>query len=88
MYIYLLVVAVAFALVYGLLKLFYRPICRSEWLTTVTCPTCGTTPHRVHRGYITKALSEIIPLRTFRCSTCKKKFVRVKPLNEKIGANA
>ena len=84
----LLVAAVTFALVYGLLKLLRRPILKSEWLTTATCPTCGTTPHRVHRGYITKAISAVLPLRTFRCSTCKRKFVRVKPLNEKIGANA
>lgn len=84
----LLVVAVAFALAYGLLKLLRRPIRKSDRFTTVTCPTCGTTPHRVHRGPITKAISTVLPLRTFRCSTCKKKFVRVKPLSEKIGANA
>jgi DNA-directed RNA polymerase subunit RPC12/RpoP len=84
----LLVVAVSFALAYGLLKLLRRPIRKSVRLTTVTCPTCGTTPHRVHRGPITKAISEILPLRTFRCSTCKRKFVRVKPLTEKIGAHS
>jgi hypothetical protein len=84
----LLVVAVAFALVYGLLILLRRPIRKSERFTTVTCPSCGTTPHRVHRGPITKAISAVLPLRTFRCSTCKKTFVRVKPLSEKIGAHS
>lgn len=84
----LLVVAVSFALVYGLLKLFRRPIRRSVRLTTATCPTCGTTPHRVHRGPITKTLSAVIPLRKFRCSSCKRTFVRVKPLTEKVGAHA
>lgn len=84
----LLVVAVIFALVYGLLTLLRRPIRKSVRFTTVTCPECGTTPHRVHRGPITKALSTLIPLRTFRCSTCKKRFVRVKPLSEKIGAHS
>jgi hypothetical protein len=42
----------------------------------------------VHRGPITKAISVVLPLRTFRCSTCKKSFVRVKPLNEKIGTHS
>lgn len=84
----LLVVAVAFALAFGLLILLRRPIRKSDRFTTVTCPTCGTTPHRVHRGPITKAISAVLPLRTFRCSTCKKQFVRVKPLNEKIGTHS
>ncbi|MEN9839179.1 MAG: hypothetical protein RL177_658 [Bacteroidota bacterium] len=84
----LLVVAVAFALIYGLLKLLRRPIRKSERLTTVTCPNCGTTPHRVHRGPISKAISKVLPLRKFRCSTCKRTFIRVKPLSEKIGSHA
>jgi hypothetical protein len=84
----LLVVAVSFALVYGLLNLLRRPIRKSDWATTVTCATCGTIPHRVHRGPISKAISTVLPLRKFRCGTCKRTFIRVKPLSEKIGAHS
>lgn len=84
----LLVVAVSFALVYGLLILLRRPIRKSDWLTTANCSTCGTEPHRVHRGPISKAFSRVLPLRKFRCKTCKRTFIRVKPLSEKIGSHA
>lgn len=84
----LLVVAVSIAIVFALLNLLRRPIRKSERLTTVVCPTCGTVPHRIHRGPIAKAISEVLPLRAFRCSTCKRKFIRVKPLSEKIGSHS
>ncbi len=82
------VLVVAFALSYALLTLFRRPLRKSEAFTTVSCKKCGTVPHRVHRGAIVKLISKVIPLRSFQCRSCKTRFVRVKPLSEKVGAHA
>lgn len=79
----ILVVIVALYLIATTLR---RPLRKSIRFTTVTCPECGTTPHRIHRTTIIRWLSAIIPLRMFGCLKCKKTFVRVKPLNEQIGA--
>lgn len=84
----LFVVVATVAVAYALLILLRRPIRRFDRLTSVTCPNCGTNPARVHRGFITKAFSQVLPLRSYRCMSCKRRFVRVKPLTEKIGAEA
>jgi hypothetical protein len=81
-----LIVVVTIVALFLIAYSFRRSIRKSVRFTTVTCPECGNTPHRIHRTTIIRWLSAIIPLRMFGCLKCKKTFVRVKPLNEQIGA--
>lgn|GEM_PF-4393250 len=66
--------------------LFRRQLRKSPRFTQVVCPTCGTVPPRVHRTLIIRVLSAVVPMRMFGCRTCKRTFVRVKPLREQVGA--
>lgn len=84
-FIVILVTIVALYLVATALR---RPMRKSIRFTTVNCPECGNSPHRIHRTFIIRWLSGIIPLRMFGCLKCKKTFVRVKPLSEQIGTTA
>lgn len=80
------IVIVVIVTLYLIATTLRRPLRKSVRFTTVTCSECGNTPHRIHRTTIIRWLSTIIPLRMFGCLKCKRTFVRVKPLNEQIGA--
>jgi len=70
----------------GLGYLFRRTLRKSPRFTQVVCPTCGTPPSRVHRTWLVRILSAVVPLRMYSCRSCKRTFVRVKPLREQVGA--
>lgn len=83
---YLLVPIAVVVVLIGAGYLFRRPLRKSERLTQVVCPACGTVPPRIHRTPPIRVLSAVVPMRMFGCRTCKRTFIRVKPLREQVGA--
>jgi hypothetical protein len=41
---------------------------RSVSLSTLRCPKCGGSLHRVHRRFLDRAISRFVPVRRYRCS--------------------
>lgn len=83
---YVLLPIAVIVVLFGAGYLFRRPLRKSARFTQVVCPTCGTVPPRVHRTLPIRILSAVVPMRMYGCRTCKRTFVRVKPLREQVGA--